>query len=110
MDTRKLLELIAGILEAHVCSDCQGHNGHTECEPPDVAKAIRQALEASLREEGVCGFCNQPGADKIPHHIRWPGEAGAGTELVHAECEYVECSRAHLSLTDKERERFLKSL
>ena len=110
MDTKKLLELIADILDAQVCSYCQGHDEHAVCDLPDVAKAIRQALEVGLREEGICGFCNRPGADKIPYPIRWPGEEIAGTELVHAACEDAECRRAHLRLTDEERKRFLKSL
>lgn len=58
--------------------------------------------------EDICGFCGLPGADKIPHPIRWPGENSAGTELVHAECEQAECGRAHSMLTDAERESFLK--
>ncbi len=45
--------------------------------------------------DDICGFCGLPGADKIPHPIRWPGEQHPNTELVHAECEQEECSRAH---------------
>lgn len=59
-------------------------------------------------QEDVCGFCGLPGADKIPHPIRWPGEESAGTELVHAECEQEECRRAHSLLNDKQRREFLK--
>lgn len=41
------------------------------------------------REGGgeICGFCGQPGADKVPHPVRWPGEDSAGTDYVHASCE-----------------------
>ena len=63
-----------------------------------------------LSEEDICGFCDRLGADKIPHPIRWPGERSAGTEYVHAGCEFVERSRAHSELTDKERELFLRTL
>lgn len=59
-------------------------------------------------DENICGFCGLPGADKIPHPIRWPGENSADTELVHAECEQAECDRAHSMLTDAQRKSFLK--
>jgi len=62
----------------------------------------------SLTEQDICGFCGLPGADKIPHPIRWPGEQSAGTDFVHAECEDAECRRAHTLLTDVERETFGK--
>lgn len=58
----------------------------------------------------ICGFCNQPGADKIPHPVRWPGEESAGTDLVHAECEKQECQQAHANLSDAERQAFLRTL
>jgi len=61
-------------------------------------------------DEDICGFCNLPGADKVPHPIRWPGEQSAGTELVHASCEEYECQRAHSLLSDKQREKFLRSI
>lgn len=60
--------------------------------------------------DDVCGFCEQPGADKIPHPVRWPGERSAGTELVHSECESEECARAHSQLSDAERASFLRSI
>ena len=60
--------------------------------------------------EDICGFCNQPGANKFPHPVRWPGEQSAGTELVHRECEEEECRRAHELLSEDEREDFLRSL
>lgn len=60
--------------------------------------------------EDICGFCGLPGADKIPHPIRWPGEVSAGTELVHAECEDAECKRAHNLLNDKQRKAFLDTV
>jgi len=61
-------------------------------------------------KEDICGFCGEPGADKMPHPVRWPGEESAGTELVHAECEQEECRRAHVLLSDDERRRFLETL
>lgn len=61
-------------------------------------------------DEDICGFCGLPGADKVPHPMRWPGEASAGTELVHANCESEECRRAHSLLSDQQRERFLRSI
>lgn len=57
----------------------------------------------------VCGFCGLPGADKIPHPVRWPGENRAGTEFVHSECEQHECQRAHALLSDEQRRAFLKN-
>ncbi len=64
----------------------------------------------SDESEDICGFCGLPGADKIPHPIRWPGEQRAGTELVHAECESEECGRAHAQLSDSQRQDFLRTL
>lgn len=58
----------------------------------------------------ICGFCGEPGADKIPHPIRWPGEAAPGTELVHSHCEAEECRRAHAALTEGQRTDFLRGL
>ena len=60
--------------------------------------------------EDICGFCGMPGADKLTHPVRWPGEASAGTRLVHAECEQEECRRAHAQLSDLERRSFLSSI
>ena len=58
----------------------------------------------------ICGFCNQPGADKIPSRIRWPGEESAGTEYVHAACEDDECRRAHALLSDRQRRDFVRGI
>ncbi len=63
-----------------------------------------------MDEEDICGFCGQPGADKIPHPVRWPGEQSAGTELVHADCEQEECRRAHAELSDRQRDEFLRNI
>lgn len=60
--------------------------------------------------EDICGFCGKPGADKVPHPVRWPGEESAGSEFVHAECEEEECRRAHSLLTQKQRDAFLETL
>ena len=61
-------------------------------------------------QDDICGFCHQPGADKIPHPARWPGEESAGASLVHAACEDEECRRAHAALTDPQREAFLRAV
>ena len=66
-------------------------------------------MEIMNDDDDICGFCCKPGADKISHPVRWPGEQSAGTKLVHAACEDEECARAHGLLSDKEREIFLKS-
>ena len=59
--------------------------------------------------EDICGLCGQPGANKIPHPLRWPGEAKPDTDLVHDTCEAEECRRAHSLLTDKQRESVLRN-
>ena len=60
-------------------------------------------------DEDICGFCELPGADKIPHPIRWPDEKSAGTEFVHAACEASECARASALCQCKAREDFLQN-
>lgn len=52
-------------------------------------------------QEDICGFCGEPGVDKIPHPVRWPGEAHPQSELVHSECEHAECGRAHRELMNR---------
>lgn len=47
-------------------------------------------------EEDICGLCGLPGADKIPHSIRWPAERAPDMPFVHAECERAECEMASL--------------
>ena len=81
----------------------------------NISLEVKQAALAKLgggttAEEDICGFCGKPGADKIPHPVRWPGEQSPGTELVHAECENAECERAHAALTDEQRRQFLGTL
>lgn len=61
-------------------------------------------------KDDICGFCGLGGADKVPHPVCWPGEESAGTPYVHGACENVECQRAHVLLTDHQREQFLRSL
>lgn len=58
----------------------------------------------------ICGLCGEPGADKIPHPIHWPGERVPDTDLVHAECERDECARAHAELSDEQRAAFLRTV
>ena len=62
------------------------------------------------QSDDICGFCGLPGADKVPHPMRWPGEESAGTKYVHDECEEAECRRAHDLLTDKQRTAFLRTI
>lgn len=61
-------------------------------------------------EQDICGFCGQPGADKVPHPHHWPGERSAGTDYVHAACEQEECTRAHSQLNNQQRDSFLRSI
>lgn len=61
-------------------------------------------------DEDICGFCGLPGADKIPHPVRWPNENCAGTPLVHEACEDAECGRASDSFQGQQRDAFLRSL
>jgi hypothetical protein len=49
--------------------------------------------------EDICGLCGEPGADKYKHPCHWPGEENPEGEFVHAECENVECARAHAEFT-----------
>ncbi len=57
--------------------------------------------------EDVCGLCGLPGADKIPHPIRWPDEQNPGTPYVHAECEREECAMASNLCKGEARRKFL---
>lgn len=61
-------------------------------------------------QEDICGLCGEPGADKIPHPIYWPGEQLPDAEYVHASCEADECRRAHADLTPEQIRQFLNSL
>ncbi len=78
----------------------------------DEVEALEDVLSKATKDEDedICGFCGEPGADKMPHPVRWPGEESAGTELVHIECEREECRRAHAALTDRQGEDFLRSI
>ena len=82
------------------------------CEREQEAENEPEEEEADEDDDDVdiCGFCGEPGADKIPHSILWPNERSAGTPLVHDACEREECSRAHADLTDEERKYFLLRL
>ena len=51
--------------------------------------------------EDICGLCGLPGANKIPHSIKWPGERFPNYELVHDDCEQEECGRAHREFYNK---------
>lgn len=60
--------------------------------------------------DDICGLCGEPGADKVPHPIRWPGELIPVTPQVHRECEIDECERAHDALSDEQRLAFLRNI
>ena len=68
-----------------------------------------EATVCDPQPDDICGFCGLPGADKIPHPIRWPDENSAGTDLVHAACEDAECARASAMITGKARDAFLRN-
>ena len=59
----------------------------------------------------LCFLCGQPGADKIPHPINWPGEQVAPFGgFVHQHCEQAETERAFNELDAQTRNRFLDRL
>lgn len=52
---------------------------------PGAAQMVPSPEADAVNDESdMCGFCGQPGTDKLPHPLRWPGEQSAGTECVHA--------------------------
>ncbi len=61
----------------------------------------------STEDEDICGLCGFPGADKIPHPIRWPDEQNPGTPYVHSKCEREECARASNLCKGEARRKFL---
>lgn len=63
-----------------------------------------------MTDPELCGLCGQPGADKIAHSIRWPGELAPTSPYVHAECEQLEMERAFYALNEGQRKAFLDSL
>ena len=82
----------------------------------DEHQRTPELLVAALREladedaEDICGLCGEPGADKIPHPMHWPGEGVPDSEYVHASCEQDECMRTHAALSDDERQQFLRQI
>ena len=77
---------------------------------PLFRELVRIAQRAvSFEPSDVCGFCDQVGADKVPHPVRWPGEESAGTPYVHEACEDAETHRAFSMLSDRQREEFLRT-
>ena len=61
-------------------------------------------------EDDICGLCGEPGADKFPHPIHWPGEQRPESKFVHADCEQEECRRAHAALSDSQRDSFIREI
>lgn len=93
-----------------ICTRVLGHEGdHVAHGCSDQPLSAWPQEETDMEEEDICGFCGLPGADKIPHPIRWPDELSAGTKLVHAECEAVECARASSMCQGKSRDEFLRN-
>lgn len=41
-------------------------------------------------DDEICGLCELPGADKIPHPMYWPDERRPDTDYVHIKCEELE--------------------
>ena len=64
--------------------------------------------------DDICGLCGLPGADKMAlwtgGGIYWPGEIRPETETVHQDCERAETKRAHAMLSQKHRDRVLRSI
>ncbi|MCA9340283.1 MAG: hypothetical protein KDA17_05195 [Candidatus Saccharibacteria bacterium] len=65
---------------------------------------------ADEQDTDICGLCGEPGADKIPHPVYWPGERRPGSEFVHADCEDMACIEAWGLLSETEREMFLRTI
>jgi len=69
-------------------------------------------IEQILKHHDICGYCGQPGADKMALWTGdgkyWPGEFVPDTELVHQSCEQAETNRAFNCLTQAERDSFLR--
>ena len=63
-----------------------------------------------MDDDDICGLCGLPVADKIPHPIHWPKERIPDTDLVHAECEEEDCSRASALCQGQARDDFLGSI
>lgn len=75
-----------------------------------LARAEGDLLMNGEEDSDICGLCGLPGADKLAHPVRWPGEQRPETPFVHADCEAEECRRAHSALTDEQRKEFLRGL
>jgi len=91
-----------GGCDFHIKSGKAGDEGKTDnADSPDAAAIAGNCADA------LCGLCGEPGADKVPHPVYWPGERRPGGAWVHAVCEDEECRRAHAALSDEERGRFL---
>ena len=115
-DTGDNNEYILGILRRKL-KTCQELPCDVEMCFPDIGHdclrcyLIRKIyMTIGSDNEDICGFCGNPGADKVPHPIRWPGEMSASTEFVHSDCENEECRRAHAELSDSQRESFLRDV
>jgi hypothetical protein len=68
------------------------------------------ASKNAVMDDEICGLCGKPGADKIPHPVRWPNERHPFSEYVHAECEDEAAAEACVALTPRERADFLATL
>lgn len=95
--------MVFGMLLSHMRIHI-GFRGAKELKPPPTKG------DDMDNNEDICGFCGEPGADKIPHPVRWPGECSPNSEYVHRHCEELECQRAHSMLSDSQRKQFLKTV
>jgi hypothetical protein len=73
-------------------------------------ESLAALITEALKDEDVCGLCGGPDPGKIPHLGHWPGERIPDTQLVHADCEREECTRAHACLTESQRERVIRNI
>ena len=61
--------------------------------------------------DDLCFLCDQPGADKIPHPVNWPGERAVPPgRFVHQHCEQAETDRAFHALDEQARNNFLNRM
>lgn len=91
-----------------LCTNCGEPTGRCEEDALYAEGGVGPFCESCW--DDVCGLCGLPGADKVAHPVRWPGEQDPGTPYVHADCETAECRRAHAALTDEERRSFIRGL
>lgn len=50
-DIKRLLLLIAELIDKDDCKMCRAHDEHEQCHTPDIAEAIRKAIEMLDKEK-----------------------------------------------------------